>query len=229
MMDLPFADCTWDFVVHSDTLEHVPDPLKGSIGVQTRASSRRGLRFHHSPYRWENDAKSEGLASKLPRLLSESRGFPGSYGIWRRFLGGDLSGGIFGMPHFLIEFPRRASHRRSAVASRCLLAVPRSRLIPFTPKSSQIIKSKEIAGIEGAHAIATLQRTFTKHLQGASDRAFPVNSGEWLEAGSIVPVLDVALRTTRTRKSGKLRPRPSSKPINGLDSFQCFSPVLFIH
>jgi SAM-dependent methyltransferase len=29
LMDLPFADRTWDFVVHSDTLEHVPDPLKG--------------------------------------------------------------------------------------------------------------------------------------------------------------------------------------------------------
>ena len=29
MMNLPFADCNWDFVVHSDTLEHVPDPLKG--------------------------------------------------------------------------------------------------------------------------------------------------------------------------------------------------------
>ena len=29
MMDLPFGDCTWDFVVHSDTLEHVPDPLRG--------------------------------------------------------------------------------------------------------------------------------------------------------------------------------------------------------
>jgi SAM-dependent methyltransferase len=29
MMDLPFADGSWDFVIHSDTLEHVPDPLKG--------------------------------------------------------------------------------------------------------------------------------------------------------------------------------------------------------
>lgn len=29
MMNLPFVECTWDFVVHSDTLEHVPDPLKG--------------------------------------------------------------------------------------------------------------------------------------------------------------------------------------------------------
>lgn len=197
--------------------------------MQARASSRRSLRFYYSPYRWEDDAKSEGLASKLPRLPGEPRGFPGSHGIWRGFLDADHAGGIYGVPHFLIGLSRRASHRRSAVASRCLLAVPRSRLIPFTPKSSQIIKSKEIAGIEGAHSIATLQRTFAEHPPGASDRAFPVNSGEWLEAGSIVPVLDVALRTTRTRKSGKLRPRPSSKPINGLDSFQCFSPVLFIH
>ena len=29
MMNLPFADSTWDFVVHSDTLEHVPDALRG--------------------------------------------------------------------------------------------------------------------------------------------------------------------------------------------------------
>jgi SAM-dependent methyltransferase len=29
MTDLPFDDQTWDLVVHSDTLEHVADPLKG--------------------------------------------------------------------------------------------------------------------------------------------------------------------------------------------------------
>ncbi len=29
MMRLPFADSTYDLVVHSDTLEHVPDPVRG--------------------------------------------------------------------------------------------------------------------------------------------------------------------------------------------------------
>jgi SAM-dependent methyltransferase len=29
MMALPYADCSFDIVLHSDTLEHVPDPLKG--------------------------------------------------------------------------------------------------------------------------------------------------------------------------------------------------------
>jgi SAM-dependent methyltransferase len=29
MQDLPFDDCTFDMVVHSDTLEHVPDPGRG--------------------------------------------------------------------------------------------------------------------------------------------------------------------------------------------------------
>src|SRR5437773_3777614 len=38
LMDLPFGDSTFDLVVHSDTLEHLPDPVRGL------AESRRVLR-----------------------------------------------------------------------------------------------------------------------------------------------------------------------------------------
>lgn len=69
MMNLPFDDETWDLIVHSETLEHVPDPIKGLkethrilrkggaciftvpivVGRMTR--SRNGLRdsFHGDP------------------------------------------------------------------------------------------------------------------------------------------------------------------------------------
>ena len=118
MMNLPFADCTWDFVVDSDTLEHVPDPLKGLSECRRVTSSRTGLFFHHSYYRWENDTTSEGLGSQLPRFLSESRRLSRAYGIWRGFLDGDDAGGLLRMPHFLIAFPGCASHRRSAVGEK---------------------------------------------------------------------------------------------------------------
>jgi SAM-dependent methyltransferase len=77
MMNLQFQEGTWDMVVHSDTLEHVPDPLKGLqqihrilkkggvciftipiiIGRMTR--SREGLQpsFHGDPNNQCSDYK----------------------------------------------------------------------------------------------------------------------------------------------------------------------------
>jgi SAM-dependent methyltransferase len=70
MLAMPFADSTFDLVVHSDTLEHVPDPVRGlsechrvlrsggaccftvPVVVGRMSRSRTGLRpsFHGAPH-----------------------------------------------------------------------------------------------------------------------------------------------------------------------------------
>ena len=84
MTRMSFASESFDFVVHSDTLEHVANFRAGLLECARVLVPGGNMPVHGSDHRQPDDAKPSGLAAELSR----ARGLPGcrfhrSYGVWR--------------------------------------------------------------------------------------------------------------------------------------------------
>ena len=96
MTHLPFGDGSFDLVVHSDTLEHVPDPARGSAGVLSRSRRGGSARADCADGAGASDTKPGRSAAELPRCRPRRRSAHArAHRVRRRPVGGRSGRRIF--------------------------------------------------------------------------------------------------------------------------------------
>ena len=84
MQHLPHADGAFDLVVHSDTLEHVPDPVAGLAECRRVLRDSGALRIHGADHRRPAHPQPRGPATQLPWRSGKGRWLPRAHRVRRR-------------------------------------------------------------------------------------------------------------------------------------------------